>query len=254
MIIRKLFTFESSHAVRNAYSSKCRENVHGHSYKVEVFLSSNKLDKSGMVMDFTLLKEDIGGLIEAFDHTHIIWTKDSTLYKEFFKETNKRWIEMSVNPTAENISLVLFKLIDNILARTAAKREEEYELYSIRIHETATGFAQCFKEDMKDFLLEKIFFSEELQTLYNLPKSMKMKKVTQSGFWILKDGTTITQLEEDLFDINGMKIRTVDRNNKHNGCHFCPLCGNICLMKGFNCREIFGENKLGRMEGYTENE
>lgn len=44
MIIRKQFKFEGAHIVRNCTSQRCRENIHGHSYIVEVFITSDKLD------------------------------------------------------------------------------------------------------------------------------------------------------------------------------------------------------------------
>ncbi len=67
MIIRKLFTFEGAHIVRNCSSRRCRENLHGHSYTVEVFLSSDRLDNGCMVLDFGLLGE-VRELSDSFDH------------------------------------------------------------------------------------------------------------------------------------------------------------------------------------------
>ncbi|MFR6543952.1 MAG: 6-pyruvoyl trahydropterin synthase family protein, partial [Butyricimonas virosa] len=52
MLIRKLFKFEGAHIVRNCSSHRCRENIHGHSYIVEVFITSDKLDRGYMVIDF----------------------------------------------------------------------------------------------------------------------------------------------------------------------------------------------------------
>ena len=55
MIIRKLFKFEGSHIVRNCTSDRCSHSLHGHSYKVELFLTADHLDNAGMVVDFGLL-------------------------------------------------------------------------------------------------------------------------------------------------------------------------------------------------------
>lgn len=65
MRIRKLFKFEAAHIVRNCSSVRCRQNIHGHSFKVELVLKSGTLDNAGMVMDFGLLK----GRVSAFS-TH----------------------------------------------------------------------------------------------------------------------------------------------------------------------------------------
>jgi 6-pyruvoyltetrahydropterin/6-carboxytetrahydropterin synthase len=43
MIIRKQFKFEGAHIVRNCTTRRCKKSIHGHSYVVEVFFTSNKL-------------------------------------------------------------------------------------------------------------------------------------------------------------------------------------------------------------------
>ena len=45
--LRKQFKFESAHQLYDAYSSCCKDCIHGHSYLVEVFFSSDKLDNTG---------------------------------------------------------------------------------------------------------------------------------------------------------------------------------------------------------------
>lgn len=107
MIIRKLFKFEGSHIVRNCSSERCSRNVHGHSYKVEVFLSSDCLDNAGMIMDFGLM-QDFRAVVDAFDHSHIIWREDNSRYREFFMQENERWILSEFNPSAEILSLIFF--------------------------------------------------------------------------------------------------------------------------------------------------
>ena len=49
--------FSSAHNLRG-YKGKCEE-LHGHNWKVEVEVGSKKLDKTGMVMDFTYLKDKL---------------------------------------------------------------------------------------------------------------------------------------------------------------------------------------------------
>ena len=44
-------TFAAGHALRE-YRGKC-ENVHGHNYRVRVLVRGEKLDKVGMLADFT---------------------------------------------------------------------------------------------------------------------------------------------------------------------------------------------------------
>ena len=88
MIIRKLFKFEGAHIVRNCTSVRCRENIHGHSYIVEVFLTSNKLDDGYMITDFARLAK-IKELIDSFDHSYILWNKEDAEFKNFVYQYNK---------------------------------------------------------------------------------------------------------------------------------------------------------------------
>jgi 6-pyruvoyltetrahydropterin/6-carboxytetrahydropterin synthase len=51
---------------------------------------------------------------------------------------------------------------------TTLNGEKEVKLHSIIVHETQTGYAQCFKEDayskvMGEILLEDIIFSDEVR-------------------------------------------------------------------------------------------
>ena len=76
MLIRKLFKFENAHIVRDCTTQRCSENIHGHSYKIEVLLESNYLDDGQMVYDFGLTKRYIKELIDSFDHAITLWSKD----------------------------------------------------------------------------------------------------------------------------------------------------------------------------------
>ena len=82
MLIRKLFKFEGAHIVRNCSSHRCRENIHGHSYIVEVFITSDKLDRGYMVIDFVLL-DKVKELVDSFDHTYSLWQEESDELKTF---------------------------------------------------------------------------------------------------------------------------------------------------------------------------
>ena len=170
MIIRKLFKFENAHIVRNCTSRRCSRSIHGHSYKVEVKLSSNFLDNGEMVYDFGLMKLNIKELIDSFDHAITLWSKDDEEYKNFAKKFSERWIELPVNPSAEQFSRVFFVIIDRVLELTDFKNgEKEVKLHSVIVHETDTGYAECFREDaynfenMGEIKLEDIIFSERIK-------------------------------------------------------------------------------------------
>jgi 6-pyruvoyltetrahydropterin/6-carboxytetrahydropterin synthase len=170
MIIRKLFKFENAHIVRNCTSRRCSFSLHGHSYKVEVKLSSNFLDNGEMVMDFGLMKLYIKDFIDSFDHAITLWDKDNKEYIEFAKRFSERWVMLPVNPTAEQFSRVFFLIIDRILELMEFNNgEKEVKLYSVIVHETDTGYAECFRDDaynfenMGEIKFEDIIFSDRIK-------------------------------------------------------------------------------------------
>ena len=79
--VQKRMEISASHSLKLSYESKC-ERLHGHNWIITVYCKSPKLDRDGMVMDFTHIKENIHG---ALDHRNL---------NEFFP----------FNPTAENIA------------------------------------------------------------------------------------------------------------------------------------------------------
>ena len=170
MLIRKLFKFENAHIVRDCTTQRCSENIHGHSYKIEVLLESNYLDDGQMVYDFGLTKRTIKELIDSFDHAITLWSKDDEKYVESMKTYSNRWIELPVSPSAEQFSRVIYLLVERVLACTDMQNgEREVKLHSIIVHETETGYAQGFKEDahselMGKIALEEIVFSPQVQS------------------------------------------------------------------------------------------
>lgn len=161
MLIRKLFKFEGAHIVRNCSSRRCRENIHGHSYIVELFLTSDRLDRGYMVMDFCRL-DKVKELIESFDHTYSLWQEEPEEFKTFIHRYNRRVVEIPISPSAEGYALMLMFAIDKIIQATpAANGEGNVQVRSVRVHETATGYAEAFREDLKlvRFRLRDIRFS-----------------------------------------------------------------------------------------------
>lgn len=166
MLITKKFSIEGSHIVRNCTTDKCSKSIHGHSYTIEVTLKASHLDKGGMVVDFSILKREVGDIIDSFDHSMIFWTKESNEFKRDMKEWSDRWIELPLTSSAECLSLQLFYLIDRILKNTSFKNNEDVDLklYSVKVHETATGCAEAFREDISysDLWLKDFYFSEAI--------------------------------------------------------------------------------------------
>ena len=169
MIIRKLFKFENAHVVRGCSTVRCRSSLHGHSYKVELLFESDFLDNGQMVYDFGLMKQNMKALIESFDHSVAIWNSDSKEYVADMKKHSSRWVELPVSPSCEQFSRVIFIMIDKLLQlTTSVNGEKEVKLNSVIVHETATGYAQAFKEDaystnMGLIELDNLTFSDEVK-------------------------------------------------------------------------------------------
>ncbi|PPC05959.1 6-carboxytetrahydropterin synthase [Acinetobacter pittii] len=169
MLIRKLFKFENAHVVRNCTSDRCKRSIHGHSYKVELLLKASKLDHGQMVYDFGLLKGVIKDLFDSFDHAICFWEKDDPQYIEACQTFSARWISLPVSPSAEQFSRIFFYLAQQVLQSTVTQNGEgDVEVYSVIVHETDTGYAQSFIEDIQNeqmgiLRLDGIVFSEQIQ-------------------------------------------------------------------------------------------
>jgi len=88
--IRVEADFSSAHNLRG-YKGKCEE-LHGHNWKIEAVASKDKLDKSGMVLDFRYLKTELNKCIEKLDHKYL----------------NRLAYFKKVNPTSENIAKYIY--------------------------------------------------------------------------------------------------------------------------------------------------
>jgi 6-pyruvoyltetrahydropterin/6-carboxytetrahydropterin synthase len=149
MIIRKQFSVEMGHIVRNCSSARCAHSQHGHSAIIEVLLEGSKLDNAGMLYDFGLMKGTIKQFIDMFDHCYVFWDKDDPEFIEYIKKYNERWISLPFNPTAEMLSLMFMNAINWILTGTIKNNGETSDLRCTGViyHETATGYAQCSLAD-----------------------------------------------------------------------------------------------------------
>ncbi|MGA1861544.1 6-carboxytetrahydropterin synthase QueD [Deferribacter thermophilus] len=88
--LRVIDHFASAHFLRD-YNGKC-ENLHGHNWKVEVYLEGNELDKTGMLVDFKVIKKELKNVTEELDHIFL----------------NEHEYFIKVNPTSENIAKYIY--------------------------------------------------------------------------------------------------------------------------------------------------
>lgn len=151
MRVRKIFpNIQSAHIVRNCTSERCSHSIHGHSTTVELVFESKDLDNAQMVMDFGLMKGAIKDFIDSMDHCYLLCNKDKEDFKTFIKGSCDRYIEMPFNPSAEMLSVWIFATVDRIISRTKfANGEHKPKLVEVVYHETASGSAECSREDFE---------------------------------------------------------------------------------------------------------
>ncbi|MGQ3684092.1 MAG: 6-carboxytetrahydropterin synthase QueD [Candidatus Loosdrechtia sp.] len=89
--------FSSAHNLRE-YKGQC-ERLHGHNWKVQVVVKSEKLNSLGMVMDFRDVKAMVEDIVRKFDHAYLNELPAFTI----------------LNPTTENLSKVLYGELKNRL-------------------------------------------------------------------------------------------------------------------------------------------
>jgi len=129
-------TFCAGHRVVG-HEGKCR-HLHGHNYVVEITCEADRLDGVGRVVDFGVIKREVGGWIDsALDHGFLVWTKDIATIRalaEFYEDEDKGLVQkcymMDANPTAENIA--------EMLRERASKLLEGFGVYvvGVVVHET----------------------------------------------------------------------------------------------------------------------
>jgi 6-pyruvoyltetrahydropterin/6-carboxytetrahydropterin synthase len=102
-------TFAAGHALRN-YKGKC-ENVHGHNFRVQVTIEGQRLDDTGMLVDFIDVKNSMREVIARLDHVFlndippfdVINPSAENIAEHFYEELTRRLAE---NPVPVHINEV----------------------------------------------------------------------------------------------------------------------------------------------------
>ncbi len=142
--VTKRFHFEMAHTLYE-YDGLCR-NIHGHSYYLEVTLigeprNEPKHPKDGMVMDFGRIKQLVKEqIVNRFDHALMVNNLIPESQKELLRQTNERFFVVDFQPTSENMVVYIAKILQQHLPSGV-------NLFSIRLYETATSFAEWFASD-----------------------------------------------------------------------------------------------------------
>ena len=75
------------------------EDLHGHNWKIEVYVTGMELEKNGLLMDFKLIKDATKSALDEMDH-------------KFLNELNAF---RSLNPSSENIARHVFNSLSRRL-------------------------------------------------------------------------------------------------------------------------------------------
>lgn len=137
MKITRRIQFCSGHRVLG-HEGKC-SNIHGHNYVALFEAEADGLDKIGRVIDFSVLKEKLGGwVMQHWDHKFIANIDDKSSIECLNKVDGSHpvWIA-GFNPTAENMADYLLRIVGPDELRDTGVR-----LTKVTLWETENCFAE----------------------------------------------------------------------------------------------------------------
>ncbi len=143
--LTKEFSFEAAHALEG-YDGACRE-IHGHSYRLFVTIAGEpvadaKNPKFGMVMDFGELKKIVNEeIVSRLDHAFVMRRSElSSQVSKSMMGVFSNIVLVDYQPTCENM---LYDFVGRITPRLPLG----VTLHSLKLHETATSFAEWYSSD-----------------------------------------------------------------------------------------------------------
>lgn len=99
------------------HENKCA-NIHGHNYTAWIYATAPDLDKLGRVIDFSVIKKEVGEWIETnWDHTFLVYALDQSVIDALVMVNGKTKVPfiMNENPTAENMARYLCGKANDLL-------------------------------------------------------------------------------------------------------------------------------------------
>lgn len=106
--IKKRLEVSASHKLKLSYESKC-QNLHGHNWIIYVYCKGEKLNRDGMLFDFTHIKKQIQ---DKLDHQNLNEVLD-------------------FNPTAENIAHWIVETLPLCYKATVIESENNEATYEL---------------------------------------------------------------------------------------------------------------------------
>ncbi len=140
--LTKEFSFEAAHFL-GGYDGLCRY-IHGHSYRMFVTVKGEPngdslSPKYGMVVDFKELKKIVNEeVVDRLDHALVVRKGDAPA--ALMEADYCNLVSMDYQPTCEN-------MIVDFAERISSRLPQGVELYSLKLYETATSYAEWYAED-----------------------------------------------------------------------------------------------------------
>lgn len=131
--VTKRIDFCYGHRLLN-YEGKCR-HLHGHNGLLEVDVEADALNETGMVVDFGHVKDIVKDWVDTnLDHKMLLCRQDP--FVAILREKGEPVFLMDENPTAENISKLIFEQAVRL----------GLDVSEVRLWETPSSFATYRKE------------------------------------------------------------------------------------------------------------
>ena len=127
-IYKEVF-FEATHRLIH-YQGKCFR-LHGHQWRVEVWIEGTADERTGIVLDYNCIKEVVG----RFDH-QVILNRDDPMAASI--EEFHPVVTTEGDPTSELLAALIAELID----AEAARQGHDARVVKIRVWESTTCYAE----------------------------------------------------------------------------------------------------------------
>jgi len=136
--ITRAFEIDMGHRVMG-HENLCR-NAHGHRYRIEATISAAALDSLGRVLDYSVVKDVLGGhLLRHYDHAFACCEADTEMRAALACIPDQRIALMRDNPTAENLAVLWLRQFGQLLERVG----EQYQVIGVRVYETPNCWADA---------------------------------------------------------------------------------------------------------------
>jgi len=145
----KAFEIESGHMLLK-HPGRCRY-PHGHTRRVEVVVSRDRLDERDMVCDFKAIKLALADMLDRYDHALVVNAADPLL-QCLQEELKERVIVFEgEDPTTEVMARRIYEHLSGEILAGRVYQDRDGEQYSlphdlvlerVRVGETSTSWAE----------------------------------------------------------------------------------------------------------------